>query len=490
MLTLLFFISVPCDSFAAPRKESRKERRERKKKRKNNNVPSPVKKKVTPTLEEKLSPAQVTKKIQTIRKRVETASEDSIPAKYKPILLEVFDDMAKTQMGRYIFEKAHPDLNFRIIPGKAGLNGSYSYNKRCVNLAVSIFQKISDVKTPEEKLGKKLYLAHVIAHESTHSIQHVNPKPPHSNISFNERVILHKLSELHSILNETIVRYQVGNLPEYRHMLSNSPEYRSQKETEPGKVSLVPMHLFFRELKEAKMATGADEKTAERFARTKFVETFWQNNGKTPIQVGNRTVKPTTSHIDEVSRNWNLSYTSDGFERLPHNRYNYHQATTDAGIDKNIQHFTRSMGIETPVSFFRNPKTTSFRMPTPQKIIGYIDGIKNYEMDQLRTCRVSKIFDNGRAFFIIVCTTNTKDAQKDGDRIEYHKGTNVRKAMYSYKNGKMNGIYREYNTQGVKTMEMPVVNDIPTGEGWILENGVRSRKSFSNRFVSNSRNRE
>jgi len=129
-------------------------------------------------------------------------------------------------------------------------------------------------------------------------------------------------------------------------------------------------------------------------------------------------------------------------------------------------------------------------MPSSKKIIGYVDGIKNYEMDQLTTCRVSKISSNGQVYCVVVRTTNTKDAQKDGTRTDYHEGTKVKRATYTYKNGKMNGIYREYNTQGVQTMEMPVVDDIPTGEGWILEDGVRARKSFSNRMVSRLKRRD
>ena len=199
---------------------------------------------------------------------------------------------------------------------------------------------------------------------------------------------------------------------------------------------------------------------------------------------------PTTSRVAEVMRNWNLSYTSDGFERLPHNRQVHHRATTGIAVSKGIKRFIHTMDIDTPASFFRDPKTTSFKMPSSKKIIGYVDGIKNYEMDQLTTCRVSKISSNGQVYFVVVRTTNTKDAQKDGTRTDYHEGTKVKRATYTYKNGKMNGIYREYDTQGVQTMEMPVVNDIPTGEGWILENGTRSRKSFSNRMVSKSRTRE
>ena len=113
-LTLLFFISVPHEVSAAPQKGTRKERRERKKKRKNRNEKRQIKKKITPTLEEKLSPAQVDRKIQTIRKRIETAPENTIPAKDKQVLLEVFDDIVQTPMGRYTFEKAPPNLTFCV----------------------------------------------------------------------------------------------------------------------------------------------------------------------------------------------------------------------------------------------------------------------------------------------------------------------------------------------------------------------------------------
>ena len=118
LLLLGFVISVPYEVSAAPQKETKKERRERLKReeerRKKRQKTPPPKKTITPTFEEKLTPAQVEQKIQTIRKRIETAPESTIPAKYKRVLLEVFDDMIQTQIGRYVFEKSHPDLNFCV----------------------------------------------------------------------------------------------------------------------------------------------------------------------------------------------------------------------------------------------------------------------------------------------------------------------------------------------------------------------------------------
>ena len=513
LLLLGFVISVPYEVSAAPKKETRKERRERrrrereekrkqrqqkntqqskppqKKKRSSKQDTQPAKqpqpKKIIPTLEEKLTPAQVERKIQTIRRRIETAPEDRISTKNKKVLLDVFDDMVQTQMGRYIFEKAHPDLNFKIGHMPPGYNGVYGDGDHCITFAHRVFENIQKAKTPEQKLYQKLYIAHVTAHEATHSIQHTNNMTDCSNMSLEERVTLHKVSEIHSILFENIVRYQIGNLPKHRHMLPETPEYRSPEETEPGKVSVVPMHLFYKELKEAKMATGVDEKTAERFARTKFVETFWQNNGQTPIHVGNKTVMPATSRVAEVMQNWNATYNLDSFRQIVGDKRPSHQAMTDIGINKTIQRFVNAMDICTPVSFFRDPKTTSFKMQTSKRFVGYYNGIKNLELDVLTTGYVTKAYDQGLLFCFLINTIHKQEAQKDGFHTEYHEGTSKKRATYTYKNGKMNGIYREYDTQGNQIMEIPVTDDKSKGKGWILENGVRVQKYFHPRGIAN-----
>ena len=487
LLVLTFFISVPYEVYAAPRKETRKERRERLNRESKAKEKRPSEKKAPkPTFEEKLTPKQVQQKIKTIRRRIETAPESFFPAKDKRVFLEVFDDMAKTQMGRYIFEKAHPDLTFRVKPTGEGVNGSYSYGARCVNLGRRIFEDIHKATTPEKRFYEKLYIAHVIAHETTHSIQHSNNMNNRSNMSVEEAVTIHKLLELDAILNQTIVRYQIGNLPEYRHMIPDKP-YASEAEAEPGKVRLVPMHFFFKELKEAKMANGADEKTAERFARTKFAEAFWQNNGQTPIRVGNRTVRPTLSNTDEVMRNWNATYTGTGFERCLGDNRPYRQKMADVGINQSIRRFIDAMGIDTQPSFFRDRKTASFNMPVSTRIVGYADGIRALEMDVLTTGVVTKVYHQGRLFRIVFETTKKQEASKDGTHTEYHEETHIRRATFTYKNGKMNGVYREYDNRGQQIMEVPVADDKSDGEGWILEDGVRSRKRFHPNGVSHMR---
>ena len=492
LLLLGFVISVPYEVSAAPKKETRKERRERRKRerverKRQQTQPKPAEKKIIPALEEKLTPAQVNRKIQTIRKRIVAAPEDRIPAKYKAVLLDVFDDMVQTQMGRYIFEKAHPDLNFKIEQMPSGYNGVYGSGDHYITFAHRVFENIQKAQTPEQKLRQKLYIAHVTAHEATHSIQFVNNMNDSHNMSFEEKITISKLFELHSILNENIVRYQIGNLPKHRHMLPDTPEYRSPKETEPGKTNLAPMHLFFRELKEAKMATGVDEKTAERFARTKFVESFWQHKGKIPIQVGNRTVDPATSTVSEVFDTWNTTYNRVAFKGLPHNQIPYQKAMTNIGITKNIQRFINVMGIDTPPSFFRDSKTTSFKMQSSKRLIAYADGIRNIELDTLTAGIITKKYKNGKLHYFIIETNRPDIAKQNRSHTDYHEGTTIKKATYTYKNGKMNGIYREYDRQGNQIMEVPVENDGVKGDGWIVEDGNRVLKTFVGKMYLRNR---
>ena len=54
----------------------------------------------------------------------------------------------------------------------------------------------------------------------------------------------------------------------------------------------------------------------------------------------------------------------------------------------------------------------------------------------------------------------------------------------------MNGIYREYNTQGNQIMEVPVTDNKPNGMGWVLENGLRARKKFNRYSVLKVKERD
>ena len=150
-----------------------------------------------PTLEERLSPAQVNKKIATIRQRI--VCDGKISERDKAILLSVFDDVAQTQQGRWIFEKAHPDLNFGVRDMGSGCNGVYHHGSRTVDLGKMIFDQIANSKDKYEQIQKRLYLAHVIAQEATHSVQDTNKTDYAEGISVTERITIDKVCELHLI---------------------------------------------------------------------------------------------------------------------------------------------------------------------------------------------------------------------------------------------------------------------------------------------------
>ena len=465
-IALLFFVSVPYDVFAAPRKETKKERREREQARRKKQQPK--KKAPKPTLEENLSPAQVAKKIQTIRRRIETAPENLIPSKDKRVLLEVFDDIVQTPMGRYTFEKAHPDLTFCVIKFSSTAAASYSLGANRINLRRGLFDDIHNAKTQEERLQYFHYLTESIIHEATHSIQQINNLDTLQKASFKERMIINNMCELHTFLNGGVAGYQITTLPKYRSV------------TQSGKIELTPStSQFYKELFEAYKTTGVNDETAHRSARTKFIETYWQNIGKTPIRIGEQTVVP----CDELIRRWNEAYFGMEFRKLFKHQTPYQEAMRDKGIEENLQRFINAMAIDVSPSFFTNPKTSPFSLPCSNRIICYANGRKSWEADALTNFCIYKEYTQERGELYYIGFSNRKPSVRNGVHTEYHEGTRIKRATYTYKNGKMNGVYREYNTQGDQTMEMPVVNDIPTGEGWILENGVRARKRFSNKKV-------
>ncbi|MBO7332194.1 MAG: hypothetical protein J6U64_00835 [Alphaproteobacteria bacterium] len=280
------------------------------------------------------------------------------------------------------------------------------------------------------------------------------------NMSFEERITINKVFELNSILNQTVVRYQVANLPKYH------------TSAESGKLQIVPMHRFYKDLFDAYKTTGLSDAKAAKAARTKFVETFWQNKGATPLQIGGKNITP----CDEVIQNWQASYNFIGFRRLIGDNTPYHEAMRDRGIDTHLRRFTNAMQIDTPTSFFKEKK--AFHLPTSKRLIAYANGVRDSEIDALRAGTITKGYQNGKMYFIIVDTSRPQMASQNRTYTDYHEGTRIPKASYTYKNGKMNGIYREYDRQGRQIMEVPVQNDNVNGEGWVMENGKKVQKIF------------
>ena len=417
-------------------------------------------------LDEDPTPAQSAEKIAAIRKRI--AENPEITPRDRQSLLEGFDDVAQTPMGRWILEHADPDLNFAVKSLGQGYSGVYGTGSKTITLSRKIFDRISEAKTPGGRLDKLLWLAHVIAHESTHSVQRVNRMNYPPGISFPEKVTMNKVFELHSLLNENIVRFQVGNLPKYGELLRS------------GQIKPVPMHIFYRDLREAKLAEGVSEAEADRFARTKFVETFWMNCGKKPIEVGGKTIMPPAG----VMLNWNTTYSLVPFRRrcLEKNAKVRH-SMQPRGIAAELKRFTDAMKIDLPPSFFTDPEKAAFRLVSTRRLIGYEDGVRRTEMDALAVGCIIKVYRGNALWKVVIETRNAKAASLPS-HTETFEGTEIRRAEYFCRGGKMNGIYREFDRTGKQIMELPVKDNFAAGMGWTLDDdGKRIPMRFSGGFA-------
>ena len=406
--------------------------------KKNKKQKKQAKPKHTPTFEENLTPEQIDRKIAVFRSRIVNASTEKIPSAYKERLLEAFDDLAKTQIGRYIFEKAHPDISFggvKNIPAGA----SYDLNSKHIVLCDLLFSDLP-LKLPES-----------LAHELFHSVQDINGMIGAPEKSLAEKVTIHKLMEFSTELVEIFVQDQMEKLPKYRYL------------------AIDDRVILFRELRDAKRAEGADEETAERFARTKVFETYWSGRFETPIRVGNKNILPRTEAMRDIG-NWNSAYNVNAANILVGERRSSYEAMRDKGITPHIQKYSQLMGIDTRPSFFRDPQTTSFSIPNSTTMFTYLGGIKVGEMQILvGTGKMIKQYGRKGQMLIFYPQVNEKKGA-DGNRsyTEYHEGTRIKRATYTYKNGKMNGVYREYDQQGKQILEVPIKNNVANGNGLIL----------------------
>ena len=140
------------------------------------------------------------------------------------------------------------------------------------------------------------------------------------------------------------------------------------------------------------------------------------------------------------------------------------------------------MKIDTKPSFFVNPETTSFKMSSTQRLIGYMDGLKKTEMDALAIGYIIKVYKDEKLWKVVIDSRNVKAASVPA-HTETFEETGTIRASYSCSGGKMNGVYREFNWQGEQILEMSVENNVVEGDAWVVENGQRIQKRFSGSFA-------
>ena len=74
-------------------------------------------------------------------------------------------------------------------------------------------------------------------------------------------------------------------------------------------------------------------------------------------------------------------------------------------------------------------------------------------------------------------------SDSDGTHRDYFYDGKTLRATYTVKNGRVSGIYREYDRQGRQIIEAPFKDGMGAGMGWVLENGKKVNKQFRGNLV-------
>ena len=456
-LTLLFFISVPYEVSAAPQKGTRKERRERRKQKKRNtaskNQPSGRLNSENPrsTLNALLTSVQASKELSD---------------EHKQLLRSCLINLSKTPTGRYIFSNIPYNITLHIIPNPEGQGalGTYNHGHRKACFSDYLLRRASNADSKVKKQEDILRFTTVIAHELTHATQGHLQLGICPKASYEDYATLRKFREVHALLEEQCAETELLNLPDFS-------EVRKKRE-QTGE-----LNVFLRRAQELQIKAGMSPVQARRFARTEFVRSFWSNTPNTPLQVGDEKLYPSAVGPSQVpSAPWNISYNSKSFGYARRLGEDYYTKTKGTDIRRELNDTLRTIGLDLTADFVMQKKSFDFERG---RLIGYVNGIKQLEIDALgKNGSVFKRFEQGKMDSLTFRTT-----EKDGSYKDYFYDGRTLRATYTIKNGKLSGVYREYDRQGRQIIEAPVENGAGAGKGWVLENNKRVSKEFRGGLV-------
>ena len=457
-VALLFFVSVPYDVFAAPGKETKKERRERREQKKRNtaskNQPSG-----------RLNSENPKKTLDALLASVQASRE--LSDEYKQILRSCLMNLSKTPTGRYIFSNIPYNITLHIIPnpkGQGGL-GTYNHGNRKACFSDHLIRKSLSAESELKKQERLLRFTTVIAHELTHATQGHLQLGICPRASYEDYATLRKFREVHALLEEQCAEVELLNLPAFA-------EVRKKREKNGE------LNVFLRRAQELQIKAGMSPSQARRFARTEFVRSFWSNTPDTPVRIGGEVLY--TSFVgpsQTPSIHWNISYNTDSLGYARKLGPDYYTKTHGTDISRELNDTIKTIGLDLTADFVIQKKSFNFEQG---RLIGYVNGIKQMEVDSLgENGHVVKRFEQGKMDSLTFQTT-----EKDGSYKDYFYDGRTLKATYTIKNGKLSGVYREYDRQGRQIIEAPVENGAGAGKGWVLENNKRVSKEFRRGIVT------
>ena len=386
---------------------------------------------------------------------------------HKQILRSCLTALSKTPTGRYIFSNIPYNITLHIIPNPEGRGalGTYNHGHRKACFSDYLLRRALSADTEVKKQEDLLRFTTVVAHELTHATQGHLELGICPGASYEDYATLRKFREVHALLEEQCAETELLNLPDFS-------EVRKKRE-QTGE-----LNVFLRRAQDLQIKAGMSPAQARRFARTEFVRSFWSNTPNTPVRVGEEVLYPSfVGPSQPTSIPWSISYNSKSFGYARRLGEDYYIKTKGTDIRRELNDTLKTIGLDLTADFVMQKKSFDFERG---RLIGYLDGVKQLEIDALgKNGRVLKRFEQGKLCYFMF---ETRD--KDGFHKDYFYGKRTPRATYTIKNGQLSGIYREYNSQGQQIFEIPIKDGKGNGQGWILENGRRVPKVFSNGVIS------
>lgn len=364
----------------------------------------------------------------------------------KEIFEEGINLFARTERGKWLICHAPRNMKFKKILQEVSASGvfvtdlSISMNERHFNAVLSS-------QKPDQRQKALYNMVTTLAHEMTHACQHNFSIYEMRGASTIDEMILFKLSELQAVLEAREVGDQLLDLPAFKDFKEKQPRYYSGS--------------LLRRIAQRKKIAGLSSADVRRFARTEYIKVYWRNNL-------NRSKSDNDVFSDYKTVGWNNLYNSKffGVKEKPYR-------AEGASIDGVLRRVASFMQVDIEPEFFKREKAFQYEHG---RLIGYLNGIKDHEMDYLTVGRIKKTYQNNR--LRLVALMNSKDVQ-NGSFEEYWDGTQRVRATYTIENKQAVGMYREYDYSGNQVAEIPFKDGRANGMGWFFERGKRVPKRFS-----------
>jgi|GEM_PF-4347428 len=413
------FASMPYDAFAALQKPREKQRR--------------------------------TKGSVLCRNLTECLERSDLPEKERTFLQDAIKEIEKSSVGRNIIAKMKGgfDFRFRFKSMPKYRWGDYGGGM------ISLNSEFLKYRNAEERQLNLIYCTSVIIHEMTHALhRRYKIRLVGKDPSWIARIQEVKLRELHCKLTQTEAATELAR--KY-----GSLGYFDK----PSKSRVVAESKVWNEIITAKMEEGLSFEEANRSARETIARHLWQNR-RYHLIIGKHKILLAMAQCWDVSygpsaMNWNSP--RNGKDELDEKDAKKILSWMDAGID--LKWLKDNFPYKTQDNILVGTEITNIYSGIERELKSeYVicDGfpmLREYHYDGklIRITPVLRKVPGGKL-------------KKDGTFIvKFPNGS--RQAEYTVKNGMLNGLYQEWDSNGKLLFQVPFSGNKAAGSGMISENG-------------------